>query len=196
MVSLLAFTDVDSIVVCVNTETAMTAGNAGIPMAMAAGSAARRSSSTTRCRRCSVTSLMTTTAATCCIRPATQGPRTSSSASAGYSRRGNSPGFFSGLWAAVSGAAPASQPAILSQSQTVQKNAWFGVPPGTQPMTIVWVYLNYASDWTDLFAGNDAVQKLIASEVSTNGFPHYDTRRRRRATRSRISRRDRWSTRI
>ena len=84
-------------------------------------------------------------------------------------------GFLSGLWAAAGSAAPAAQPAILKQSLTVQANSWFGVQAGTAPITVVWVYLNYASNWAALFANNSAVQNLVASEVSTNQFPHYNT---------------------
>jgi len=51
-------------------------------------------------------------------------------------------GFLTGLWAAAGSASPATAPAILSQSLTVQANTWFGVPTGTTAMTIVWVYLD------------------------------------------------------
>lgn len=84
-------------------------------------------------------------------------------------------GFLAALWAAAGSAVPATQPAILSQQLTVQANTWFGVPAGSKPITIVWVYLNYASDWAALFANNQPVQQLIATEVSTNMFPHYST---------------------
>ena len=57
----------------------------------------------------------------------------------------------------------------------MQANTWFGVPAGTSPMTIVWVYLDYASDWAAQFAGNTPVQTLVASELATNQFPHYST---------------------
>lgn len=84
-------------------------------------------------------------------------------------------GFLTGLWAAAGSASPATAPAILSQSLTVQANTWFGVPAGTTAMTIVWVYLNYATDWGALFDNNQPVQSIIASELSTNGFPGYST---------------------
>lgn len=84
-------------------------------------------------------------------------------------------GFLTGLWAAAGSASPATAPAILSQSLTVQANTWFGVPAGTAPMTIVWVYLNYATNWGALFDDNQAVQSIIDSELSTNQFPNYST---------------------
>ena len=84
-------------------------------------------------------------------------------------------GFLTGLWAAAGSASPATAPAILSQSLTVQANTWFGVPAGTTAMTIVWVYLNYASNWAALFDDNQPVQSLITSELSTNQFPNYST---------------------
>lgn len=84
-------------------------------------------------------------------------------------------GFLSALWAAAGGATQPTQPAILSQSLTVQANTWFGVPAGSKPINVVWVYLNYASDWAAQFANNAPVQQLVASEVSANNFPHYET---------------------
>ena len=84
-------------------------------------------------------------------------------------------GFLTGLWAAAGSASPATAPAILSQSLTVQTNTWFGVPAGTTAMTIVWVYLNYASNWAALFDNNQPVQSLITSELSANQFPNYST---------------------
>jgi len=84
-------------------------------------------------------------------------------------------GFLAGLWVAAGSTSPATQPAILSKSLTVQANTWFGVPARSKPMTIVWVYLNYASDWAALFANNQPVQNLVASELSTNQFPNYNT---------------------
>jgi len=84
-------------------------------------------------------------------------------------------GLLTGLWAAAGSASPATAPAIFSQSLTVQANTWFGVPAGTKPTTIVWVYLNYASNWGALFDNNQAVQSIINSELSTNQFPNYST---------------------
>ena len=84
-------------------------------------------------------------------------------------------GFLSGLWEAAGSAAPATQPAIFSQSLTVQGNTWFGVAAGSTPITIVWMYLNYASDWGALFNSNTPVQQIIDAEISANQFPHYDT---------------------
>lgn len=83
--------------------------------------------------------------------------------------------FLSGLWAAAGSTWPATQPAILPQSVTVQANPWFGVPARSNAMTVVWVYLNYASDWDAQFADNQPVQQLVASEFSSNDFPNYST---------------------
>ena len=84
-------------------------------------------------------------------------------------------GLLSGLWEAAGSVAPATQPAIFSQSLTVQGNTWFGVTAGSTPITIVWMYLNYASDWGALFSSNTPVQQIIDAEISANQFPHYDT---------------------
>lgn len=83
--------------------------------------------------------------------------------------------FLAGLWAAAGATAPASQPAIFQQALTVQANEWFGVKARTTPMPIVWVYLNYASDWAAQFSNTPPVQSLVASEVQSKNFPHYDT---------------------
>ena len=42
-------------------------------------------------------------------------------------------------------------------------------------MTIVWVYLNYATSWGALFDDNQPVQSIITSELSANQFPNYST---------------------
>jgi hypothetical protein len=89
--------------------------------------------------------------------------------------RSTGAGFLTGLWAAAGATAPASQPAILAQNLTVQANPWFGVQARTNPTQIVWVYLNYATDWAAQFSENTPVQSLVESEVQGENFPHYDT---------------------
>ena len=174
LASLLAFGGIDSVIACVNSEIPMTAGTAGIPDGNGGwvpGTQVVVDSSV----------------------PPLFGyqPYDDKEGYVLYSTGGipenqifgNSQvfastefaGFLTGLWAAAGSAAPAAQPAILSQSLTVQANTWFGVPAGSKPITIVWVYLNYASNWAALFANNPPVQQLIGSEVSANDFPHYDT---------------------
>ncbi|MGM9484619.1 hypothetical protein ACS5PN_25720 [Roseateles sp. NT4] len=83
--------------------------------------------------------------------------------------------FLAALWVAAGSASPASAPAVLSQSLTVLANPWFGVPARSAPTTIVWVYLNYATDWAAQFDSNAAVQQLIASELANSRFPNYST---------------------
>ncbi|MDG0852748.1 hypothetical protein [Roseateles puraquae] len=83
--------------------------------------------------------------------------------------------FLRALWAAAGSKNPASGPAVLSQSLQVKANSWFGVPARRAPMTIVWVYLNYATDWAAQFDGNAAVQQLVTSELANSRFPNYST---------------------
>jgi hypothetical protein len=175
LASLLAFTDIDSVIVCVNTEIAMTAGNAGISNGNGGWI-----SGTQIIVDDSVPPLFG-------YQPYddtngyvlySAGNSTPENQLFGQSQVFASDEFASlltGLWAAAGSASPATQPAIYSQSLTVQENTWFGVPAGSSPITVVWVYLNYASDWGALFAGNSPVMTQIDSELSTNDFPHYDT---------------------
>ena len=175
LASLLAFSDIDSVIVCVNTEIAMVAGTAGISDGNGGW--------------ISGTQVVVDDSV-----PPLFGyqPYDATNGYVLYSAGNSTPenqlfgqsqvfassefaGFLSGLWAAAGSASPASQPAILSQSLTVQANTWFGVPAGSSPITVVWVYLNYASDWAAQFTDNTPVASLVASEVSTNNFPHYDT---------------------
>jgi hypothetical protein len=177
LASLLAFTDIDSVIVCVNSEMAMTAGTAGISdgnNGLVPGTKIVVDDSI----------------------PPLFGyqPYDSTNGYVLYSQGNSSPeheifsksqvfassefaGFLIGLWEAAGKASPATQPAILSQSLVVQANPWFGVPAGSKskPITIVWVYLNYASNWADLFATNPPVKQLVETEQSINGFPHYLT---------------------
>ena len=83
--------------------------------------------------------------------------------------------FLAALWAAAGSASPATAPAILSQSLNVQANPWFGVQARSAPVPIVWVYLNYATDWAAQFNNNAPVQQLIASELANSRFPNYST---------------------
>lgn len=175
LASMLAFSDIESVIVCVNTEIPMAARSVGIPDGKGgwiAGTQIEVDSSL----------------------PPLFGyqPFDDKKGYVLYSAGHVSPehqifgnnqvfdssefaAFLSGLSAAAGGAVNPTQPAILSQSLTVQANTWFGVSTRSKPITIVWVYLNYASDWAAQFANNQQVQQLVASEVSTNGFPHYST---------------------
>jgi hypothetical protein len=175
LASLLAFSDIDRAIVCVNSETPMTTGAAGI--------------SDGHNGWIPGTQIIVDDAL-----PPLFGyqPYDAKLGYVLYSAGGVTPenalfannqvfdssefaGFLTGLWAAAGASAPASQPAILSQSLTVQANAWFGVPARTTSMPIVWVYLNYASNWATLFENNPAVQALVNSELQTQQFPHYST---------------------
>ncbi|WP_395787956.1 hypothetical protein [Aquimonas sp.] len=175
LASLLAFSDIDSAIVCVNSETPLTTGSAGISNGQQGWIAG--------------TQIIVDDAV-----PPLFGyqPYDATSGYVLYSAGGATPenalfannqvfdssafaGFLSALWAAAGGSAPAVQPAILSQSLTVQANPWFGVQARSTPMTVVWVYLNYASNWASQFANNPAVQSLVASELQSQQFPHYNT---------------------
>lgn len=79
------------------------------------------------------------------------------------------PALLQGLWAASHGDAA---PAIFTQSLPVMPNTWFGIPGG-RTVTIVWCYLNAVSAWTSLFSAD--VAAIIASETAKDNFPHYST---------------------
>jgi hypothetical protein len=81
------------------------------------------------------------------------------------------PALLQGLWAASNGNA---QPAIFTQSLPVLPNGWFGIAGG-RTVTVVWCHLNAVSAWTDLFQNNPPVATIIANAVTQDGFPHYDT---------------------
>ena len=83
------------------------------------------------------------------------------------------PALLQGLWAA-SGSGSYARPAIFSQRLAVQPNTWFGVTSAHE-ITVVWFYLTFVTDWAALFAGNQPVQAIIELERSTNAFPNYST---------------------
>jgi hypothetical protein len=86
--------------------------------------------------------------------------------------------FLQGLWNASLGSSGqlATSPAIFSQQNlTVQKNPSFGVTGG-QTITVVWCYLSYAQSWPNLFSNNQAILTAIKSLVSANKFPNYSTK--------------------
>lgn len=175
LASLLAFGGIDSVIVCVNSETPMSSGGAGISN----GNGGWISGTQVQVDD-SIPPLFG-------YQPydPTNGyvPYSSGNASPenqlfGQSQvfaSGDFPALLAGLWAAAGSAASTPQPAIYSQSLTVQANAWFGVPAGTTPITVVWVYLNYASNWAGLFSSNAPVLQAIEQEVTNNTFPHYST---------------------
>lgn len=175
LASLLAFSDIDSVIVCVNTEIPMVAGSAGISDGNGGWI-----SGTQVVVDDSVPPLFgyqpyDPTKGYVLYSAGNSSPENQLFGQSQVFASDEFATFLSGLWAAAGSAAPATQPAILSQSLTVQANAWFGVRAGSKPITVVWVYLNYASDWAAQFANNTPVQQLVASELSTNQFPHYDT---------------------
>lgn len=175
LASLLAFGGIDNAIVCVNSETPMSSGGAGISN----GNGGWISGTQIQVDD-SIPPLFG-------YQPydATNGYVLYSSGNASPENQlfGQSqvfasdefPALLAGLWAAAGSSAATPQPAIFSQSLTVQANAWFGVPAGTAPISVVWVYLNYAGNWAALFSSNAAVQQAIAAEVKNNAFPHYDT---------------------
>lgn len=175
LASLLAYSDIESVIVCVNSETAMVQGSAGISNGQGGWI-----SGTTVVVDDAIPPLFGYQPYDKVLGyvPYTAGVLMSENMLFAHNQvfaASEFAGFLSALWNAAGGAAPAAQPAILSQSLTVQANGWFGVSAGSQPITIVWVYLNYASDWGALFNTNPQVQQIITNEISANNFPHYDT---------------------
>ncbi|HEY9133492.1 MAG TPA: hypothetical protein VIM98_17175 [Dyella sp.] len=176
LASLLAFTDIDSAIVCVNSDTPLAIGKHGISDGKGGWIAG--------------TNIIVDEAIPPLFgyqpyhpshgyRPYSAGNASQEDQIYAYNQVFASSEFtalLTGLWeAAKKDGAPSTQPAILSQPLIVQANAWFGVPAGSTPMTIVWVYLNYASDWTALFANNQPVKQIVADEVAKHKFPHYNT---------------------
>jgi hypothetical protein len=77
-----------------------------------------------------------------------------------------------GLWKA-SGSGKHAGAAIYEQQLTTLANPWFGVPAGQQ-VKVLWVYLNYASNWyqsiTDVL-----VKGAVDLDVTLFHFPNYST---------------------
>ncbi|ANH67129.1 hypothetical protein ABE85_05285 [Mitsuaria sp. 7] len=83
--------------------------------------------------------------------------------------------FLSGLLAAASAGSrsPNKAPAILAQALAVLKNDWFGVQ-ARDGVNIVWVYLNFSHDWRAQFE-NPQTQALIDAQARDETFPNYST---------------------
>ena len=75
-----------------------------------------------------------------------------------------------GLWNASNNA---SRPAIFSQKLATRSNRWFNVAGG-KTVTVVWSYLNYASDWYNALAER-AVRWEVDYQYEVHDFPNYDT---------------------
>lgn len=75
-----------------------------------------------------------------------------------------------GLWDASNGA---SRAAIFSQKLTTLENSWFNVAGGTS-VTVVWAYLNYASDWYNAIA-DSWVRYAVDYQYEVHDFPNYNT---------------------
>jgi hypothetical protein len=174
LASLLAFSDIGSVIVCVNTEIAMAAKGVGIPDGKNGWVPGTQIEVDSSLPPLFGYQPFDETLGYV-LYPQGETPENQIFSKSQVFDSSEFAAFLSGLSAAAGGAANPTQPAILSQSLTVKANTWFGVPARSKPITIVWVYLNYASNWAVQFANNQPVQQLLATEVSNNGFPHYDT---------------------
>jgi hypothetical protein len=83
------------------------------------------------------------------------------------------PALLQGL-AEAAGAGFTAGSAIFEQTLPVLPNDWFGIAGG-KSVTVVWSYLNFVQGWADLFAANPGVAALVASLRSSTDFPHYNT---------------------
>jgi hypothetical protein len=175
LASLLAFGGIDNVIVCVNTEIPMVAGSAGISNGSGGWIAGTQVVVDDSVPPLFGYQPYNDTNGYVLYSAGNASPENQLFGNSQVFASSSFAAFLSGLWAAAGSASPATQPAILKQSLTVQANSWFGVQAGTAPINVVWVYLNYASNWAAQFANNSAVQNLVASEVSTNQFPHYNT---------------------
>lgn len=77
-----------------------------------------------------------------------------------------------GLWEASGSGGDQTAP-LLSQVLTTVQNDWFGVAPG-KTVKMLWVYLGIASDWYNSFT-DVAVRAAMDAEILLDGFPHYRT---------------------
>lgn len=175
LASLLAFSDIDSAIVCVNSETPMTIGAAGISNGQQGWIAGTQVIVDDAVPPLFGYQPYDPTHGYVLYSAGSATPENQLFANSQVFDSDEFAGFLTGLWAAAGGTTPASQPAVLLQQLPVQANVWFGVPQRTSPMSIVWVYLNYASDWAALFANNPPLQSLLASELESQQFPHYST---------------------
>jgi hypothetical protein len=175
LASMLAFSDIDSVIVCVNTEIPMAAKSVGIPDGNGGWIAGTQVEVDGSLPPLFGYQPFDDTKGYVLYSAGHVKPEDQLFGNSQVFASDEFAGFLAGLSAAAGGAASPTQPAILSQELLVQANAWFGVPAGTQPITIVWVYLNYASDWAALFANNPPVQQLVAAEALNSKFPHYNT---------------------
>lgn len=73
-----------------------------------------------------------------------------------------------GLW----NASQSGGPAVFAQTLTTVENKWFDVPGGKK-VTVLWVYLNYSSDWFNALNGD--LHLTVDWEYSVNSFPNYST---------------------
>ena len=81
-----------------------------------------------------------------------------------------------GLWAA-SGSGNNSGPTLFKQtSLAVQDNAWFGVRGGGRTVNVLWVYPNRDSSWFNLLSpGVQALLNPFSDPTTFKQFPHYGT---------------------
>lgn len=79
-----------------------------------------------------------------------------------------------GLWAASTNDAGDAgvRPAVFSSRLSVLDNEWFGVRGGRE-ITVVWVYNNFVSQWQKLLSSE--VSAEVSKLVDTVNFPHYST---------------------
>ena len=75
-----------------------------------------------------------------------------------------------GLWNASNNATTA---AVFPQKLTTLKNKWFNVAGGTT-VTVVWAYLNYASNWYNAISDR-YVRYAVDYEYEVYDFPGYNT---------------------
>ena len=81
--------------------------------------------------------------------------------------------LLTGLWEA-SGSGSYSALPIFTQQLTTVTNPWFGVA-GNKQINVVWSYLESSSAWSGLLAYD--IQALVYLETKLYDFPHYNTLR-------------------
>ncbi|MDQ2774930.1 MAG: hypothetical protein M3Y57_08430 [Acidobacteriota bacterium] len=177
--SMVAYSDVESVIAFINSSTALTAGGCGVSdpdNGFFAGTYVIVDESVPP-----LFGYQPYDTSTGYVLYASSGPKPPAKPQFANNQVFNSdsfPAFLKGLWNASlsSSSQLATNPAIFSQQNLiVQANCSFGVTGG-QTITVVWCYLSYAQSWTNLFSKNNAVFGEIQSLVSETKFPNYSTK--------------------
>ena len=83
------------------------------------------------------------------------------------------PKLLQGLWEG-SGSGSNARPAVFAQTLEVLDNAWFGIQ-ARAAVRVVWCHLNFVTAWQDQFQDNPEVAAIVQAAVANMHLPHYNT---------------------